>query len=155
MTAQSSSFSTDANAEQEHFRDRTHSFDTDIRWWINFQEIQIQMRRHYDHDWLHWKGHCDQQSYRFLKLTPLLQVSLVTRRFSPVVVVIKMCVASWSGWFRTALFRFSQFITSRFLAMNTLKVQMQFLLAKLLPCYRQTLPFASSYVSGFPCLSRK
>ena len=87
------------------FRDRTHPFDTDIRWWIIFQGIQIQTRRHSDHNWPHWKGNCDQQSDRFLKLTPLLQVSPVTRRSSPVVVVCKMCVASWSGWFRTALFR--------------------------------------------------
>ena len=48
---------------------------------------------------------CDQQSDRFLKLTPSLQDSLVTRGSWPVVVVSKVCVASWSGWFRTALFR--------------------------------------------------
>ena len=89
----------------EFFRDRNHLFDTDIRWWINFQEIQIQMRRHCEYNRLHWEGYCDQQSYRFLKLTPLLHVSLVTRRSSLVVVVFKMCVASWSGWVRTALFR--------------------------------------------------
>ena len=41
---------------------------------------------------LHRLGHCDQQSYRFLKLTPLLHVSLVTRRSSPAVTVFKMCV---------------------------------------------------------------
>ena len=74
------------------FRDRTHSFDTNIRWWIHFQEIQIQTRRKCDHNWLHWVGHCDQQSYRFLKLRPLLHVSLVTQRSSPVVAVFKMCV---------------------------------------------------------------
>ena len=80
------------------FRDGTHPFDTDIRWWIHFQEIQTQTRRHCDHNYLHWEGHCDQQSDRFLKLTPLLQVSLVTWRSLPVVVVSKTCVASWSGW---------------------------------------------------------
>ena len=85
------------------FRDRTYPFDTDIRWWINFQIKKIQTRTNCDHNWLHWMGHCDQQSYRFLKLTPLLHVSLVTRRSSPVVVVFKRCVASWSGWVRTAL----------------------------------------------------
>ena len=52
-------------------------------------------------------GHCDQRSYRFLKLTPLSHVSLVTRRSSPVVVTFKMCMASWSGWVRTALSEFS------------------------------------------------
>ena len=36
-------------------------------------------------------GHSNQHSYRFLKLTPLLHVSLVTRRSSPVVVVLR-CV---------------------------------------------------------------
>ena len=50
-------------------------------------------------------GYCDQQPYRFLKVTPLLHVNLVTRRPSPVVAVFKMCMASWSGWVRTALFR--------------------------------------------------
>ena len=50
-----------------------------------------------DYNWLHWMGHRDQQPYWFLKLTPLLHVSLVTRRSSPVVAVFKMCVASWSG----------------------------------------------------------
>ena len=85
------------------FRDRTHPFDTDIRWWINFQEIQ--MRSYCDHNWLHWMGHCDQQSYQFLKLTPLLHISLATWRSLPMVVVFKMCIASWSGWVRTALFR--------------------------------------------------
>ena len=44
------------------------------------------MRRHCDHNRLHWEGHCDQQ------------VSLVTRRSSTVVAVSKMCVASWSGY---------------------------------------------------------
>ena len=87
------------------FRDRTHLFDTDIRWWINYQEIQIQTRRNSDHNWIHWMGHCGQQSHRFLKWAPLLHVSLVTQRSSPVVVIYKMCVASWSGWVRTALFR--------------------------------------------------
>ena len=85
--------------------DRTHPFDTDIRWWINFQEVQIQMRRNCDHNWIHWMGHCNQQSQRFLKLTPLLHVSLVTWRSSPVEVVFKICVVSWSGWVRTALLR--------------------------------------------------
>ena len=37
--------------------------------------------------------------------TPLLQVSLVIRRSLPVVVMSKMCVASWSRWFQTAMFR--------------------------------------------------
>ena len=105
MAALSRTFSTDANAEKEQiYRDRTHPFDTEIRWWIHFEEIQIQMRWHCDHN-NYTEGHCDQQPDRFLKLTPLLPVSLVTRRSSPVVVVSKMCVASWSGWFRTALFR--------------------------------------------------
>ena len=27
------------------FRERTHLFDTDLRWWISFQEFFIQMRR--------------------------------------------------------------------------------------------------------------
>ena len=35
-----------------NFRDGTNSFDTDIGWWINFQKIQIQTRRHCDHKWL-------------------------------------------------------------------------------------------------------
>ena len=89
------------------FRDRTYPFNADVRWWIHFQEIQIKMKRNSDHSHnrRHWMGHCDQQSYRFLKLTSLLHVSLVIRRSSPVVVVFKMCVASWSGWVRTALFR--------------------------------------------------
>ena len=72
-------------------RDRTHPFDTDIRLWINFQEVQIKTRKNCDNNWIQWMGHCDQQSYRFLKLTPLLHVSLVTRRSSPVVVIFKMC----------------------------------------------------------------
>ena len=84
-------------------RDRTHPFNTDIRWWIDFQEIQIHTRRNCDHNRIHWMGHCDQQPYLFLKLIPLLHVSLVTLRSSPMVVVFKMCVASWSGWVRTAL----------------------------------------------------
>ena len=87
------------------FRDRTHPFDNDIQWWINFREIQIYAGRNCDHNWIHWMGHCDQQSYRFLKLTPLLHVTLVTRKSSPVVVIFKTCVASWLGWVRTALFR--------------------------------------------------
>ena len=45
---------------------------------------KIQTMRHCDYNWLHWEGHCDQQSDRFLKLTLLLQVILVTRRSSPV-----------------------------------------------------------------------
>ena len=36
----------------------------------------------------------NQRSDQFLKLTPLLQVSPVTGRSSPVVVVSKMCVVS-------------------------------------------------------------
>ena len=72
--------------------DRTHPLDANSQWWIKFQEIQIQRRRHYDHNRLRWEGHCDQQSDRFLKLTPLLHVSLVTRKSLPVVVVSKMCV---------------------------------------------------------------
>ena len=32
------------------FRDRSHPFDTDIRWWIHFLEIKIQTRRHNDHN---------------------------------------------------------------------------------------------------------
>ena len=72
------------------FTDRTHLFDTGIRWWINFQEIQIQTRRHCDPNRLHWEGHCGQQSDRLLKLTSLLQVSL--RRSSPVVIVFRVCV---------------------------------------------------------------
>ena len=85
--------------------DRTHPFDTDIRWWINFQEVQIQTKRHCDHNWIHWMGHCDQQSYRSLKLTPPLHFSLVTQRSSPIVVIFKMFMESWSGWVRTALLR--------------------------------------------------
>ena len=50
-------------------------------------------------------GHCDQQSHQFPKLTPLLNVSLVTQRSLPVVAVFKMCVASWLGWVGTALIR--------------------------------------------------
>ena len=87
----------------QHFRDRTYPFETDIWWWIFFQEIQIQTRRLCDRNRLHWEGHCHQQS-RFLTLTPLLQTSLLTQRPLPVVVVSKMCVASWSVWFTTALF---------------------------------------------------
>ena len=60
----------------DFFRNRTYPFDTDIRWWINFQVILIQTRRNCDHNWIHWFGNCDQQSHRFLKLTPLLHVSL-------------------------------------------------------------------------------
>ena len=60
-------------------RDRSHLFNTDIRWWINFQEIQIQTRGHRDHNRQQWEGYCEQRSDRFLKLTPVLQV-LVTRR---------------------------------------------------------------------------
>ena len=82
MTARSCKFSTSANAETEsNFKDRPQLFDTDIRWWINFAEIRIQTRRHRDHNRQHWEVYCDQQSDRFLKLTPLLQVSLVTRRY--------------------------------------------------------------------------
>ena len=126
--------------DRTHPFDITHPFDTDIRWWIHFQEVQIQMRRYCDHNRPRWEGHSDQQSDRFLKLTPLLQVSLVkryvcgeligvgqdrpvqslpficranlvasqssyTRVLASSGVVSKMCVASWSGWFRTALFR--------------------------------------------------
>ena len=35
------------------FRDKTHPIDTDIQWWINVQEIQIQKRWNCDHNWLH------------------------------------------------------------------------------------------------------
>ena len=80
------------------FRDRAHPFDTGIRWWINFHVIQIRWEKNCDHKWIHWMGHCDQQSYRFLKLTPLFLVNLVTWRSSQVLIVFKMCVASWSGW---------------------------------------------------------
>ena len=86
------------------FRDRSHPFDTDIRWWINFKKIQIHTRIFFDPNWIHCMGHCGQQSYWFLKLIPLLHVSLGTRSL-PVVVVFKMCMASWSGWVRTALVR--------------------------------------------------
>ena len=63
------------------FRDRAHPFDTDIRWSINFREIQIKTRTHHDHNRQHWKGYCDQQSDRFLKLSPLLQVPVTRRHF--------------------------------------------------------------------------
>ena len=86
------------------FRYRTHPFDILLRWSINFQEIQVQTRKICDHNWLHLVGHWNQQLYWFLKLTPPLHISLVTGRSLPVV-GFKMCVASWSGWFRTALFR--------------------------------------------------
>ena len=166
----------------EIFRDRPLLFDSDSWWWINFQESQIQMRRHCDHNLLHWEGYCNQQSDWFLKSTPLLQVSLVTWRSSPVVVglVSKMCVASLSGWFRTALFRalrlslrlifcgkhFATPQTSIFtvitpyillfwlLAASTLRVQMPLLLTKLLLHSHWTWPLTSS-VSGFPYLSKK
>ena len=87
------------------FRDRTHPFDTDIWWWINFQEIQIETRRHCDLNWLHWEGHWNGLSDQFLKLTQLLLVIPVTWRSLPVVVVSKTCVANWSEWVRTALCR--------------------------------------------------
>ena len=88
------------------FRDRIHPFDTGIRWWLNFQEIQIQTRCLLcDCNRLHWQGHCDQQSDWCLKLTPLLQVSLFTRKPSPVVIISEKCVARWSWWVRTALLR--------------------------------------------------
>ena len=38
------------------FRDRIHPCDTDIRWWINLQQIQIQTRKNCDHCWIHWTG---------------------------------------------------------------------------------------------------
>ena len=66
--------------ETDFFLDRTHPFVTDIRCWINFWEIQSQTRRHRDHNYQHWEGYCEQQSNRFLKLIPLLQV-LVARRY--------------------------------------------------------------------------
>ena len=92
------------HTQERFFTDTTHPSNTDIRRWINVREIQIQTRRHSDHNWLHRDSHCDQQSNRFLKLTSLLQVSLVTWRSLPVVIVSKVCVASLFGRVRTALF---------------------------------------------------
>ena len=62
------------------------------------------MRRHCDHNRLHWKDHCGQQK-GFWTWHQCCKVSLVARWSSTLVVVSKSCVASWSGWFRAALFR--------------------------------------------------
>ena len=94
MAAQSSMFSIDASAEKEpDFEGQNPS----IWYW--------HLGRHCDHNWLHWEGQCDQQLDQFLKLMLPLQVSPVTQRSPPVVVVSKICAVSWSGWFRTGLFR--------------------------------------------------
>ena len=52
MAVLSCTCSTDANPEKEIniFRDRTHPFDTDIRWGVDFQVIQIETRRNCDHN---------------------------------------------------------------------------------------------------------
>ena len=93
---------------------------------------------------------------------------IVTRRSLPVVVVFKMCVASWSGWFGTALFsalrrplifcyeRFrytTGFVTDCWQwTYHTFKChffqQNSYFLSR---SSQQRLSFASSYVSGFPC----
>ena len=115
-------------------------------------------------------------------MTPLLLVSLVTRRLSPVVVVSKMC-GELIGVGQNALLRdllyvwpsvgsvslptdsgcrsnptpyrhFTEFVTAWLLAMNTSVVQMPLPLKNLLYS-QQSLPFASSYMYGFPCLSNK
>ena len=81
MAVQSCTCSTDANAENElNFQGQNLS----VWYWhsmVNtfFQVIQIRTRRNCDHNWIHWMGHCDQHSHWFLKLTPLLHVSLVTQ----------------------------------------------------------------------------
>ena len=93
------------------------------------------------HERQHRKSHCDQQSDRFLKLTPLLQVNswnwhhcckwipgidTTVARSSPVLVVCQTWVASWSGCFKTALFRILRlflrltFYGKRFAAQQTL-----------------------------------
>ena len=59
------------------FRDRSHLFDTDICRSVNLQEIQIQTKRHCDHNRQHWQGYCDQQSDQFLKLTPVCHCLIV------------------------------------------------------------------------------
>ena len=124
-------------------------------------------RTHCVHNRWYWEGHHDQQSDWFLKLIPLLQVSLVTWRSLLVAVVSKMCVAGWLGCFRTALFRAhclsltfcgKCFATTQTLTfwviipqtslykVNTMDIKMPLLLTKLLLCSQQTLPSESSYV---------
>ena len=63
-------------------RGKTHPFDIDIRWWINFQEIQIHPRGHCDHNRLHWEGHCDRQSDRFQTDTTVSSQSSYTKVFA-------------------------------------------------------------------------
>ena len=131
------------------------------------------MRRHCDHNRLHWEGregHCDQQSDQLVKLTPLLQVP-----------------KNWSGRFRTALFRAlrlslrltfcgKRFATPQILifAVMISHSSQYYALQRLslLDCWQwlhrtfkchffwqnsyfvlSKLHFASSYMSGFPFLS--
>ena len=50
------------------------------------------------------EGYCDQQSDRFLKSTPLLQVLLIRKYFASGDSFQDVCL-ELIGWFRTALFR--------------------------------------------------
>ena len=64
IAALSCMHSTYANSEKnQFFRDRTHPFDTDIRWWINFHEIQSLTRRHFDCNLPCWEGHLEAFCY--------------------------------------------------------------------------------------------
>ena len=98
---------------------------------------------------------------------------------SPVMIVSKMCVVSWSGWFRAVLFRTlrlplsscgelfatPQTLTFAVTLPRTSLYGVWFLehiarpsatsSNKTVICSRQTLPFASSCVFGFPWFSKK
>ena len=58
MAAQSCTWLTRMLRRSRISREKTHPFDTDIRWLIYFPEIQIQTRRHRDRNLKHREGYC-------------------------------------------------------------------------------------------------
>ena len=98
MAAQSCTFSMDVNVEREpNFGGQNPSFWYWHSMMNTFSGNSGSDEKTGDHNWLLWEDQCNQQLDQFLKLTPLLQVNLVTWRSLPVVAVSKVCLASWLG----------------------------------------------------------
>ena len=181
MAAQSCTFSTEEigpNEKEPNFS-RQNPF---VWYWHSimnqFSGVSDSTKRHTHHNRLHWEVHCEQQSGRFLKLTPLLQV-LVTRRYfasegnfqyvyGELVGMVKnrLVQSPPSNLLRGAL-RYPTYIdicsnptpyfTRQCLIVDSERIARSNPASsnKTLTCSLQSLPFASSNVSGFSCLFKK